>query len=500
MMRSDAPDPVAPGSTPDPATDPPAPPPASATSPTPTVASGASRRAVVLSMAIAIVAVLAGSGLFLSGYTLGQRTASEPSTPISDADAFRPFWDTYHTITDTYAGGDVDRETLIQGAIKGMVGALGDPYSSYLTAQEYRSSLQGISGQFEGVGAEIGTQGSDGTQGCAPLGASCHLLVVSAFDGSPAEQAGIQAGDLILATDGTTLDGLTVDAARARVRGPKGTMVTLRVQRGVAAPFDVAITRDVVQRREVTSKVLGDGSVGYVRLNDFSDAAAATVRDDLAAHVAAGRTSLILDLRGDPGGFVTAARSVASEFIGAGTDLLGAGRERRPARDPGPAGRRRDGPEAADRLPHRRRERLGERDRGGCPPGLEAGHAGRPDLVRQGHRAALDRAHRRGRRGQAHDRPVADAGQALDPRGRADAGRRRRRARGHARGKRPDARQGAPGPRGDGRRSGRSRGRLSRQGGRGNARRDAATPALASPRPIGYGFRERKEVMCSDRQ
>jgi len=269
-------------------------------------------------MAIAIVAVLAGSGLFLSGYTLGQRTASEPSTPISEADAFRPFWDTYHTITDTYAGGEVDRETLIQGAIKGMVGALGDPYSSYLTAQEYRSSLQGISGQFEGVGAEIGTQGSDGTQGCAPLGAACHLLVVSAFEGSPAEKAGIQAGDLILATDGTTLDGLTVDAARARVRGPKGSTVTLRVQRGVAAPFDVAITRDVVQRREVTSKVLGDGSVGYVRLNDFSDAAAATVRDDLATHVAAGRTSLILDLRGDPGGFVTAARSVASEFIGSG--------------------------------------------------------------------------------------------------------------------------------------------------------------------------------------
>jgi len=95
-------------------------------------------------------------------------------------------------------------------------------------------------------------------------------------------------------------------------------VVTLRVQRGVAAPFDVAITRDVVQRREVTSRVLGDGSVGYIRLFDFSDAAAVTVREDLAAHVAAGRTALILDLRGDPGGFVTAARSVASEFIGSG--------------------------------------------------------------------------------------------------------------------------------------------------------------------------------------
>ena len=144
MMRSDAPDPVAPGPPPDPATDPPAPPPSPALAPAP----AASRRALVLSMAIAIVAVLAGSGLFLSGYTLGQRTASEPSTPISEADAFRPFWDTYHTITDTYAGGEVDREALIQGAIKGMVGALGDPYSSYLTAQEYRSSLQRISGQL----------------------------------------------------------------------------------------------------------------------------------------------------------------------------------------------------------------------------------------------------------------------------------------------------------------------------------------------------------------
>ena len=395
MMRPDAPDPVAPGSTPDPATDPPAPPPSPALAPAP----AASRRAVVLSMAIAIVAVLAGSGLFLSGYTLGQRTASEPSTPISEADAFRPFWDTYHTITDTYAGGEVDRETLIQGAIKGMVGALGDPYSSYLTAQEYRSSLQGISGQFEGVGAEIGTQGSDGTQGCTPLGAACHLLVVSAFDGSPAEKAGIQAGrphpGRPTARRSTAWPWTRPATGSA---GRRASVVTLRVQRGAGAPFDVAITRDVVQRREVTSKVLGDGSVGYVRLSDFSDAAAVTVRDDLAAHVAAGRTALILDLRGDPGGFVTAARSVASQFIGSGPIFWEQDAEGGQLETPRPARRRRDGPEAAGRLPHRRRERLGQRDRRGRPPGLEASHAGRPDLVRQGDRAALDRAHRRGRR------------------------------------------------------------------------------------------------------
>ena len=79
------------------------------------------------------------------------------------------------------------------------------------------------------------------------------------------------AGDLILAADGTTLDGLTVDEARDKIRGPKGTVVTLSVQRGTDEPFDLAITRDVVQEREVVSEDLADGTVGYVRLSGFSD-------------------------------------------------------------------------------------------------------------------------------------------------------------------------------------------------------------------------------------
>ena len=111
----------------------------------------------------------------------GSGPRPSPATPISEADAFQPFWDTYHTITDRYAGGEVDRETLIQGAIKGMIGSLGDPYSSYLTAEEYRASLQGISGQFEGDRrGDRRRRRSDGTQGCTPLGPACHLLVVSA--------------------------------------------------------------------------------------------------------------------------------------------------------------------------------------------------------------------------------------------------------------------------------------------------------------------------------
>jgi carboxyl-terminal processing protease len=287
---------------------------------TPFAESGQSsrRRFRLVPISVAVVAVLAGSALFLSGYSMGRQSAAEPGTPISESQAFQPFWDAYHTINERYAGGDVDRNSLIQGAIRGMIAALGDPYSSYLTSDEYRQSLQGISGQFEGIGAEIATQAKDGTQGCATLGPDCHLLITGALPDSPAERAGLKAGDLVLEANGASLDGLTVDAARDKIRGPKGTIVTLTIRRGTGVPFDVAITRDVVQQREVVSKALAGGTVGYVRLAGFSDAAAIQLTDALAAQVKAGRTRLILDLRGNPGGYVTAARTVASQFISSG--------------------------------------------------------------------------------------------------------------------------------------------------------------------------------------
>ncbi len=276
------------------------------------------RRLPVLALAMALVAILAGSALFMSGYSLGRQTAVEPGTPASEDAAFRPFWDTYHTINDRYAGGDVQRDTLIQGAIRGMIDSLGDPYSAYLSSDEYRKSLQGISGQFEGIGAEIATEGLDGTKGCTPLGATCRLVIKNLLPGSPAAGAGLLPGDIILAADGVTLDGLTIDGARDKIRGPKGTIVTLNVQRGSGTAFDLAITRDIVQEKEVDSQVLAGGAVGYVRVRGFSDAAADATVAALAEHLKAGRTKLILDLRGDPGGYVTAARKIASQFIASG--------------------------------------------------------------------------------------------------------------------------------------------------------------------------------------
>jgi carboxyl-terminal processing protease len=273
----------------------------------------------VLGLALAVVAVLAGGTLFMSGYLLGRRTAEQPGTPAARADAFQPFWETYRTIEQRYAGGDIDEQALVRGAIRGMVEGLGDPYSAYLTPEQYQTGLADLSGQFEGIGAEIGTKDAAGaTSTCSTLGPDCHLIVVSPIEGSPAEKAGLKAGDGIVAVDGSSLDGLTVDAARDRVRGPKDTTVVLTIKRGDEASFDVSIVRGVIAQREVIDKVLADGAIGYIRVTGFSDNAATQFRTVVAADVTAGRKELIVDLRGNPGGYVTAARSIASEFLSSG--------------------------------------------------------------------------------------------------------------------------------------------------------------------------------------
>ena len=97
-----------------------------------------------------------------SGYTMGRQAGAEPGTAADDA-AFQPFWDTYHAISDRYAGGDVNRDGPVQGAIKGMIDSLGDLFSQYLSSTQYRRAC-GISGQFEGIGAEIATSDPGGSE------------------------------------------------------------------------------------------------------------------------------------------------------------------------------------------------------------------------------------------------------------------------------------------------------------------------------------------------
>lgn len=272
-------------------------------------------------IALIAVIVIGGAVLFMSGYTLGRQQSATPGTPAAEQALFQPFWDAYTAIVNEWAFSSVDHKKLVEGAIGGMfqtLQGLGDPFSQYLSSEQYKASLSGISGQFEGIGATMTTQDTSGAQGCTPIGSACQLVVVSLISGAPAQKAGLQPADVISAVDGKSLDGQTIDQAVALIRGPQGTVVTLTVTRAGGTPFELPITRAVIQQSAVESSVVANGQVGYIKLNGFNSSSAKDFQSQLKALVDKGLTRIVFDLRGDPGGFVNDARDIASQFIGSG--------------------------------------------------------------------------------------------------------------------------------------------------------------------------------------
>ncbi len=262
-------------------------------------------------------AVVAGSGLFAAGYTLGRQTALTDGTPQALAADLQPFWDAFDSIDQRYAGVQVSRHAIVEGAIGGMFKALGDPFSTYMTGEAYRASLTGLSGQFEGIGAVITTENAAGIQGCTPAGASCRIAIVRVIPGSPAEQAGLRAADVILSVDGTSAAGKTTDDVVNLIRGPRGTVVTLAIARD-GTSFDVRIARAIINPSDVTSRPIDNGTLGYIQISSFGSGVAADFIGQLRSLLAAGVHGVVLDLRGDPGGFVDQARTIASQFVGSG--------------------------------------------------------------------------------------------------------------------------------------------------------------------------------------
>lgn len=288
-------------------------PPAPATTPVPQAPATASRTSIVL--ALFLVAVLAGSALFAAGFTLGLQQSLTPGTGESEQELFAPFWEAYRKVTSEYVGA-YEPKALVEGAIQGMFGALDDPYSSYMTSDEYQRSLEGIEGSFEGIGATMASRGPDGTA-CATLGDACALMVEGVLPDSPAQRGGLLAGDQLVAVDGRAVDGSTIDDVVDWVRGPSGTDVRLSLLRG-GAPLELTVTRDVIHQSAVQASTLDHGRVGLIGVEGFSSGAAADLRTALEDQIAAGAQGFILDLRDDPGGYVDAALEIASQFVGSG--------------------------------------------------------------------------------------------------------------------------------------------------------------------------------------
>ncbi len=275
------------------------------------------RRATVW-LAVIGAAILAGSALFAAGFLLGRQTVLTDGTPPQLAADLQPFWDAFDSIEQRYAGLPVDRRAIVEGAISGMFKALGDPFSAYMTGEAYRASLTSVSGQFEGIGATIATEDPSGNQGCEPAGPACRVVVVRPIPGSPAERAGIRPGDGILAVDGREVTGLTIDQVVALVRGPRGTPVNLRIGRGSAPPFDLRIVRAIVTTEDVTSRLVAGGTLGYIQVSGFGAGVAADFKSQLRSLLANGARGIVLDLRGNPGGLIDQARTIASQFIASG--------------------------------------------------------------------------------------------------------------------------------------------------------------------------------------
>lgn len=239
------------------------------------------------------------------------------ATPVSREDLFAPFWEVWDILHEEYVDQPVDNIALMRGAIRGMLEALGDEHTAYMDPDEYRQANMGLEGSYEGIGAWVDTD-------------SEYLTIISPMPGSPAEEADLQPGDQIIAIDGEDMTGIDGNLVIRKVLGPAGSSVVLTIAREtVEAPFDVTVKRGSIEIPSVESRILEDG-IGYVRLYTFGEKTNRELEQALRSVQAEGARGVILDLRGNGGGYLDTAIGVSSQFIAQGvivTERFGDGRE-----------------------------------------------------------------------------------------------------------------------------------------------------------------------------
>ncbi|MCK4547567.1 MAG: S41 family peptidase [Candidatus Eisenbacteria sp.] len=214
---------------------------------------------------------------------------------------------------------EVDLVDLVYSGIKGMVATL-DPHSQFLDQTNYGNLMTGTRGSFEGLGIEIAIRNG-------------VLTVVSPLEGTPAYRIGIRGGDKIVQIEGESTAGITTAGAVEKLRGPRGTQVTITIAReGEREPFDVTITRDVIKLKSVPYSFMMDDGIGYVRISQFSEDTTRELETALDELSREGLEGLIVDLRTNPGGLLTQAVAVSDKFLERG-DLIVSTRGRKIAQN-----------------------------------------------------------------------------------------------------------------------------------------------------------------------
>jgi len=271
---------------------------------------------------IGSVATLAAAGLLFSVAALaapaaepkGDAGAEEEKPQPLPLDDLRAFAEIYGRIKSDYVE-EIDDAKLIEYAIRGMLSNL-DPHSAYLVKEEYDELKEGTSGEFGGLGLEVGLE--DG-----------FVKVIAPIDDTPAQRAGVKAGDLIIRLDDRQVKGISLGEAVEIMRGPPGSEITLTVMReGMEKPLKITIRRDIIKVRSVRSRLLGDG-LAYLRISHFQSPTTSDLLKEVAKlkEQAGGRIKgLILDLRNNPGGVLNAAVSVSDAFLTNGLIVYTKGR------------------------------------------------------------------------------------------------------------------------------------------------------------------------------
>lgn len=232
-------------------------------------------------------------------------TAEANLSPLNQDKLFAPFWQAWDLVHNQYVDQPVDDTKLMQGAIQGMLSSLGDPHTSYLPPTEMSQLNMQLQGEYEGIGAWVDT-----TQE--------YLTIISPMEGSPAQKAGLKAGDQIIAIDGVDKTGIDPNIVLQSVLGKADTVVTLTIKReGIEKPFDVQVTRGKIVMPSVVGKML-DNNIAYIQLTTFGDTTSADLRKQLTELLAKNPKGLILDLRNNGGGYLNTAIEVVSEFISNG--------------------------------------------------------------------------------------------------------------------------------------------------------------------------------------
>jgi carboxyl-terminal processing protease len=278
-------------------------------------------KAVVKLIVMMVLALVVVVGAFGVGYASGSMRsraqvpppAAAASLPVTLSNSKEPagfgvFWEAWTTVESLFYGTIPSEQDRVYGATRGMVATYGDPNTAFIEPKLASIFREDMSGSFEGIGAAV------------RMNEMGQVVIAEPFVGQPAAKAGLLRGDVILAVDKKSLDGMSLYEAISLIRGPAGTTVVLNVARqGVDKPFDVSVVRARIENKVVDSKMLS-GNIGYVSLSEFSRGASSKIADAIRSLEAEGQLKgLVLDLRDNPGGLLDEAGLVASQFIDKGT-------------------------------------------------------------------------------------------------------------------------------------------------------------------------------------